>query len=79
MPEVDLVRKWREFNAANRLAPYDGHPRRCARRRGDPAQNAGESLDPISYPPGVQAFTAHVVIDACRPWERLAAFPDLFA
>jgi UbiD family decarboxylase len=32
-------------------------------------------LDPISYPPGVQAFNARMVIDACRPWERLASFP----
>jgi 4-hydroxy-3-polyprenylbenzoate decarboxylase len=32
-------------------------------------------LDPVSYPPGVQAFNARMVIDACRPWERLAAFP----
>lgn len=32
-------------------------------------------LDPISYPPGVHAFNARMVIDACRPWERLASFP----
>jgi 4-hydroxy-3-polyprenylbenzoate decarboxylase len=32
-------------------------------------------LDPISYPPGVQAFNARMVIDACRPWERLSSFP----
>jgi UbiD family decarboxylase len=32
-------------------------------------------LDPVSYPPGVQAFNARMVIDACRPWERLATFP----
>jgi 4-hydroxy-3-polyprenylbenzoate decarboxylase len=32
-------------------------------------------LDPVSYPPGVQAFNARMVVDACRPWERLASFP----
>jgi UbiD family decarboxylase len=32
-------------------------------------------LDPVSYPAGVQAFNARMVIDACRPWERLATFP----
>ena len=32
-------------------------------------------LDPVSYPPGVQAFNARMVVDACRPWERLDAFP----
>ncbi len=34
-------------------------------------------LDPVSYPPGVQAFNARMVIDACRPWERLASFPKV--
>ena len=32
-------------------------------------------LDPVSYPPGVQAFNARMVVDACRPWERLGSFP----
>jgi 4-hydroxy-3-polyprenylbenzoate decarboxylase len=32
-------------------------------------------LDPVSYPPGVQAFNARMVVDACRPWDRLDAFP----
>jgi 4-hydroxy-3-polyprenylbenzoate decarboxylase len=32
-------------------------------------------LDPVAYPPGVQAFNARMVIDACRPWERLDSFP----
>jgi 4-hydroxy-3-polyprenylbenzoate decarboxylase len=34
-------------------------------------------LDPVSYPPGVQAFNARMVVDACRPWERLASFPKV--
>jgi 4-hydroxy-3-polyprenylbenzoate decarboxylase len=34
-------------------------------------------LDPISYPPGIQAFNARMVVDACRPWERLASFPKV--
>lgn len=32
-------------------------------------------LDPVSYPPGVHSFNARMVIDACRPWERLDSFP----
>jgi 4-hydroxy-3-polyprenylbenzoate decarboxylase len=34
-------------------------------------------LDPIAYPAGVEAFNARMVIDACRPWERLATFPKV--
>lgn len=34
-------------------------------------------LDPMSYPPGVHAFNSRMVIDACRPWERLATFPPV--
>ena len=34
-------------------------------------------LDPVSYPPGIQAFNARMVVDACRPWERLGSFPKV--
>lgn len=32
-------------------------------------------LDPVSYPPGTNAFNARMVVDACRPWDRLDSFP----
>ena len=34
-------------------------------------------LDPVSYPADVRAFNARMVIDACRPWERLQSFPKV--
>jgi UbiD family decarboxylase len=34
-------------------------------------------LDPMSYPADVRAFNARMVIDACRPWERLSTFPKV--
>lgn len=34
-------------------------------------------LDPVSYPPDARSFNARMVIDACRPWERLASFPPV--
>jgi UbiD family decarboxylase len=34
-------------------------------------------LDPMSYPADVRAFNARMVIDACRPWERLQSFPKV--
>ncbi len=34
-------------------------------------------LDPMAYPPDVRAFNARMVIDACRPWERLQSFPPV--
>src|SRR3989441_13352313 len=35
------------------------------------------SLDPMSYPPEKPVFNNRMVIDACRPWERLATFPKV--
>jgi 3-polyprenyl-4-hydroxybenzoate decarboxylase len=32
-------------------------------------------LDPMSYPDGARVLNSRMVIDACRPWERLDTFP----
>jgi 4-hydroxy-3-polyprenylbenzoate decarboxylase len=49
--------------------------------RTDPAEDIeiqrrtrGSKLDPM-LPPGAPPFNSRAVIDACRPWERLASFP----
>jgi UbiD family decarboxylase len=34
-------------------------------------------LDPVSYPADARCFNARMVIDACRPWERLGSFPPV--
>ena len=34
-------------------------------------------LDPVSYPADARSFNARMVIDACRPWERLSYFPPV--
>jgi UbiD family decarboxylase len=34
-------------------------------------------LDPMAYPPESRAFNSRMVIDACRPWERLSSFPKV--
>jgi UbiD family decarboxylase len=36
----------------------------------------GSRLDPM-LPPRAPPFTSRAVIDACRPWERLASFPKV--
>ncbi len=33
------------------------------------------ALDPMSYPRGENVFNSRMIIDACRPWERLKDFP----
>ena len=33
------------------------------------------ALDPMSYPEGLKALNARLVIDACRPWARRDTFP----
>ena len=35
------------------------------------------SLDPMSYPREKPVFNNRMVIDACRPWERLSTFPKV--
>ncbi|PYS07292.1 MAG: hypothetical protein DMG12_01065 [Acidobacteria bacterium] len=35
------------------------------------------SLDPMSYPREKPVFNNRMVIDACRPWERLQTFPKV--
>ncbi len=35
------------------------------------------ALDPMSYPREKPVFNNRVVIDACRPWERLETFPEV--
>lgn len=35
------------------------------------------ALDPMSYPREKPAFNSRLVIDACRPWERLDSFPPV--
>ena len=34
-------------------------------------------LDPMSYPDGARVLNSRMVIDACRPWERLDTFPPV--
>jgi 4-hydroxy-3-polyprenylbenzoate decarboxylase len=34
-------------------------------------------LDPMAYPRSDPRFNARVVIDACRPWDRIATFPKV--
>lgn len=34
-------------------------------------------LDPMSYPDGARVLNSRMVIDACRPWERLETFPPV--
>ncbi|MBI2303921.1 MAG: UbiD family decarboxylase [Chloroflexi bacterium] len=34
-------------------------------------------LDPMAYPPELRIFNSRMVIDACRPWERLETFPPV--
>ncbi|HEX6511221.1 MAG TPA: UbiD family decarboxylase [Chloroflexota bacterium] len=34
-------------------------------------------LDPMAYPPESRGFNSRMVIDACRPWERLNSFPKV--
>ena len=34
-------------------------------------------LDPVSYPADIMSFNSRMVVDACRPWERLATFPKV--
>lgn len=33
-------------------------------------------LDPMSYPPDLRTFNSRLVIDACKPWNRLQTFPQ---
>ena len=35
------------------------------------------ALDPMSYPREKPVFNNRVVIDACRPWERIDDFPEV--
>jgi UbiD family decarboxylase len=34
-------------------------------------------LDPMAYPADSRAFNSRMIIDACRPWERLSSFPPV--
>jgi 3-polyprenyl-4-hydroxybenzoate decarboxylase len=36
----------------------------------------GSKLDPM-LPEGAPLFNSRAIIDACRPWERLATFPKV--